>query len=898
MKIDNFFKDNIFSSFDDFEEKLINLNCENKRTGDIFEQFIKIYLVLSKNKFQIENEKDIYLFDEIPDDIHSKCNLADRDMGVDGYFKSNNKEILFQCKFSKDRKKVNWKKLSTFIGEAYKADVKYVFTNGEDISEILQKHNVQKILYNDLANLDEIFFLNLNKFINDEKLITKLHDRRDHQKQAIRNIINGFDKNNRGKYISACGSGKTLTALWLIEDLKIKNVLVLVPNLALIKQTVDEWSNQKSDNFKYLCVCSDKSADNDSIQNDDEFDIENDEFYIPPTTNPSEISQFVQYETNERKIIFCTYQSLDKIHKAILNKGIEFDLIIFDEAHRTAGVDNSLFSNGLYDDYIKSKKRLFMTATERILMPRVKALATNKNKSFSDMGDQKLYGPIFSELTFGDAIALGIITDYDIIVSDIQTDEYKKLINENDLVKYDEKNNKEVLDRINNLFLRLFFEKAIKKFKLKKTFIFHNKIQNSEDFVNNLKKNTNNKDIYIQHIDGKTKSLKRKRIFSSFDKPDRIAAISNAKCLTEGVDVPSVDGVLFANPKKSIIEIIQAAGRSMRKDRNNPEKKAKIIIPIISSNDQSINNFEILTNTVQAMREIDNRFAELIDKFHYETSTGRGGGGIDDFPIIYDAKELNLDKFKYNIKTNIYNRNSVDDRFSNHSKATNLRTNVKVLYSVKVYKYKGLENLINKTKDKFTSKNAIMNRSEITNDHNNVNHSKWIGLIEETDRKFKLTQNGKRYFDNIIDFKTLLREGIFKKDNIKDYPYLAILKILSKTQKINFLQYLYGICLMESSNDSEINICVNNINHTQYYDYINLKKNKKNAEKVLQSLNRKFDIDFNYVDVFETNKHKNYFTYAADHIEKTCSDFIKYDRSKMELEVINLNNLKFFIENK
>lgn len=244
-----------------------------------------------------------------------------------------------QCKFKLDENtKLCWTKdkIGNFFGSTNKVDGYIVFANTYDIDKVSQTRS-QHFQFINIADLLEIrpeTFLTIYNFLNNNKVKNQLFTPKTHQATAIQNAINYYTNNSKGKLILPCGAGKTLTSLWIKEALNVNSTLVILPSLSLLRQFKNEWKSQSKQQFDYLCVCSDTEIDND----DDIIRTKTYQVDIKVSSNPEEIRQFLEKE--ESKIIFSTYQSLDKVRDSIANSNISFDFSICDEAHRTAGVKN------------------------------------------------------------------------------------------------------------------------------------------------------------------------------------------------------------------------------------------------------------------------------------------------------------------------------------------------------------------------------------------------------------------------------------------------------------------------------------------------------------------------------------------------------------------------------
>lgn len=286
-------------------EKVIEALPTTKQRGDAFEEFIFVYLNLKKQLYQV---KDVFMSSDIPATYLTKYKIEKKDSGVDGLIvREDDNAAAYQVKFRTNRVKPKYDELAKFWVEGKHTDYNYTIANCYSVTDLSQKNEKHlQILVDELDLLDENFFEEFFAFVNEKKLKEKRqHTPHDFQKEIIKDVVLGFKKEDRGKLIAACGTGKTLTALWITEEMKNDTVLFLAPSLALIKQTLESWADQAKMPFSYLCVCSDKTVSNDL----DDGNISISELNVPVTTNPSEIVDFIKMKTNSKKYVFSTYQS-------------------------------------------------------------------------------------------------------------------------------------------------------------------------------------------------------------------------------------------------------------------------------------------------------------------------------------------------------------------------------------------------------------------------------------------------------------------------------------------------------------------------------------------------------------------------------------------------------------
>jgi len=433
---------------------------------------------------------------------------------------------------------------------------------------------------------------------------------RAHQEEAVQAVVRGFKENSRGQVYMACASGKTLVSLWAAEKIKAKKTLVLLPSLALVRQTLLAYRGASIETkWASLAVCSDST-----VYQYGDLGVKRADLDCPVTEDVTEIAEFL--EQPGMRIVFCTYQSAEKL------KGIaSFDLAVFDEAHKTAGEQGKQFSFCLHDDNVDIKRRLFLTAT-----PRHEELGEDGAELVYSMDDEAVYGPVFYSLSFRQAVDLGIICDYKVVIS---------VLLEKDLV-----------DETHQSAIQTAVVKAMNTYSINKVFSYHHTIQSAERFVEDNKSLF--RGIKLLHINGEHSVKLREETMEIFRSSKR-ALLTNARCLSEGVDVPSVDMVAFTQPKSSTIDIIQTAGRAMRKSLDRKER-GYIFIPVFLREQApgetledavSRTHFDHVYAVLQALKESDDVLAAAIDRVR--DHVGSHGDEEDDLLNIDIDTDLNID---------------------------------------------------------------------------------------------------------------------------------------------------------------------------------------------------------------------------------------------------------------
>ncbi len=464
---------------------------------------------------------------------------------------------------------------------------------------------------------------------------------RPHQLEALTATKEGFAIADRGKLFMACGTGKTFTALKIAEEIagKNKRVLFLVPSLALASQTITEWSIETTTPIHAFAVCSDVDVGKRKASEDDIAEVNTHDLAYPATTDAKKLAEKNQQQYPDKMtVIFSTYQSIDVINKAQKLYGMaDFDLIICDEAHRTtgatlAGEDDSEFVKIHDNDFIRGTKRLYMTATPRIYIDTVKEKAKENKAELYSMDDTEVFGTVFYSLKFGEAVEKGLLTDYKVIVLAIDAKQVSS-----DMQKYF-KSSGGGLD-LDDVAKMIGCYKALIKEGLQvndhkpmqRAVSFCKSIAASKDFAKEfglvvdeylaIYPEIGNITCQLDHVDGTMNATEKGKKLSWLKEntEDTCRILSNAKCLSEGVDVPSLDAVMFIHGRKSKVDIVQSVGRVMRKAPN--KQLGYIIIPVVipegkSSEEELKKNpsYQIVWDVLNALRSHDERLDSDINK--------------------------------------------------------------------------------------------------------------------------------------------------------------------------------------------------------------------------------------------------------------------------------------------
>ena len=485
----------------------------------------------------------------------------------------------------------------------------------------------------------DLFDENLNWPSSNKKRNTfDKHEPYPHQSEAIKEVLNNFKKGEeKGKLIMACGTGKTLTSLWIDEKLKSNLTVCFFPSLTLLGKTFLEWNLHTKKNFISLPVCSDKT-----ITQQDEIKFISNSLGVPSTTQKKDILNFLK--NKEKKVIFCTYQSSKILVDLFKKEKIIPDFVIYDEAHRTVGTKGNNFSVAVKSNF-KASKKLFMTATPVIFNSSTKGKMSSLGYETLSMDDDEIYGKTFHHLGFGKAISEKILSDYQLKILEIDSKDVKNI-----LYNYPELNILKKKWPANNIASIIALKIASKELKLNKFISFHNSIHAAKKFSENFNSIAEdigfkiNNFILAGHLNGSQKSYERLQRLNDLNnlKNNEYGFISNSRCLAEGVDVPELDGVLITEPRHSQTDIIQIVGRAMRKKKNK-KKKGYILVPIVidreSDFEEQLEN-DAFKNTVKVIRSLishDDRLNLYIKKLILKK--GRSGfKGKDLEPYISISK--------------------------------------------------------------------------------------------------------------------------------------------------------------------------------------------------------------------------------------------------------------------
>ncbi len=594
-----------FSQWSDVEKHLST--ADNQTKGELFEQITESYLKWSP-KYQVIL-KQVWRLKDIPTSVKSKLNIPHQDQGIDLIAETfEGKFWAIQCKYHGNiQKKISHREISTFLAlsntVASNIDFCLVATTADDYAQLYKgQSNIGFLLSDTWTQLPPSFF---DGFGKKEFVKPSIRNPRPHQIESIAEAKKHFKVENRGKLIFPCGAGKSLTGYWITKELKAKTVIVAVPSLALVKQTLEDYCQEsyaEGNPVAPFCICSDEG-----IGKNDDVAVFTQDMGVVCTTDKAKILEFLNFKTNRTKVIFTTYQSGRVLGEAVNELDFKFDVGIMDESHKTVGASDKLFSHLLFDENVAISKRIFMTATERRYR--------GSSENILSMDDPDIYGETFTQLSFKEAINQEILSDYKILTLVITQAEIKDYLNQNDFVKaLGLKWDKDIDFRTLSSLIAL--RKAMQKFPIKHAVTFHSSIKRAKTFEQLQpafdQAYPSFEGVNSFHVTGAIPTGQRSKIIAEFSQAER-GIITNAKCLTEGVDVPNIDCVLFADPRKSSIDIVQAVGRALR--RSKDKEFGYILLPVYAeSNDKDSiiksEDFQAILQTLRALAANDERIIE------------------------------------------------------------------------------------------------------------------------------------------------------------------------------------------------------------------------------------------------------------------------------------------------
>ncbi|WP_034878310.1 DEAD/DEAH box helicase [Enterococcus casseliflavus] len=661
-------------TFDELIQLAREQSSENQRDkGTLFEKIAQIYF---KNEPTYKNLfSDVWLLNEVPEEYA----IPKKDTGVDlvARNEATGELTAIQAKFYDN--KIYKRHIDSFLaelGKSYYSDGIIVYSldslssNADEAINQLSKP-VAQIGLSDLRN-SQVDWESFIPSRPNEVKVKNVKKTRPYQNEAIDLTIDYFKENDRGQLIMAPGTGKTFTSLKLVEKMAKQTnketfyVLYLVPSIQLLSQTLIGWNNDTELSMHSFAVTSDRNAS--KKKNADELSAK--DIGFPATTDSDKLlSNYKKIENNQRDltVVYSTYQSIEVLHEAQEKGFPEFDIVICDEAHRTTGAkalgeEASVFTRVHNNNYIKANKRLYQTATPKIYGTDAKQKAEDSSIVLSSMDNKDIYGEEIFRLGFGQAVSNDILTDYKVMVlavdeKVIQKDMQKVLSDSENGLDVDDVS--KLIGVWNGLMKRSSVDKgAVFEGKpMQRAISFINTINNSKKISSQFNEVVNEyldgnesiqQSINVRHVDGMMNTLEKKEALDWLSEDfaeDETRVLSNVKFLTEGIDVPNLDAVIFLAPKKSQVDIVQAVGRIMRKFKD--KEYGYIILPIVipeGTTPESIldNNkkYEAVWQILNALRSVDERFSAMINKLELNRKKPENMDviGIGEAPSVEDVE--------------------------------------------------------------------------------------------------------------------------------------------------------------------------------------------------------------------------------------------------------------------
>ena len=653
-------------------EKIENDSFSLRDKGARFEVLIKNWFLSAP--LYCNDIKDISIWTEFP----YRNQFGGSDSGIDLVILTNENEYLaVQCKFYSSDKYIDKADVDTFISTSSKLfeidETKIKFSGrlfvsttnnwSKKANELIENQEIPVIRISlNILNDSGVDWEKLYQGNTGNEARKGKKEIREHQKTALDEVHSYFKSANRGKLIMACGTGKTYTSLKIAEKETNGNglILFLVPSIALLGQTLREWSNDIEGKLYPICICSDSKITKKSNSDDTGMSVV--DLALPATTDINKIiKQFEELKNKEGlKVVFSTYQSIDVISKAqkeVLDKDSSFgifDLIICDEAHRTTGIalaneEESNFIKVHNNEFIKSKKRLYMTATPRLYDDNSKSKAKENDVYLCSMDDRSIYGDEIYRIGFGEAVQRGLLTDYKVLILTLNHSQVPKEIQaliSNNEVEFRIDDASKLMGCINGLSKQILDKEGIVKASdpdpMKRAVAFCKDIKTSKKITSNLNEFSDTYisglspevqekmvEVHSKHIDGGMNALEREELLNwlkkDSDNEKECRILTNARCLSEGVDVPTLDAVLFLSAKNSQVDVVQSVGRVMR--RAEGKKYGYIIIPVVIPADkkpeEALNDnetYKVVWSVLNALRAHDDRFNAEINKIDLNKS--------------------------------------------------------------------------------------------------------------------------------------------------------------------------------------------------------------------------------------------------------------------------------------
>lgn len=664
-------------TFKDILARFRNESVTEHDKGAKFEKLIKRWFLTDPEYANVLDK--VWLWEEFP----GKESMGGVDLGIDLVAKTDEGKFwAIQCKCYQDDAVISKKMVDSFIANANRQFVDdemhtnrfdklfWVSTTshwGKNAQESIKHQAIQFVpIYTNRLQKSSVNWKDLVEGKLGKEALLEGKTMRPHQIEALTKAHEYFKNHDRGKMIMACGTGKTYTSLKIVEnETKGKGlVLYMVPSIALLSQGLESWAEDSQYKLKPVCICSDARAS--KYADDDENNLL--DMTFPASTDVDTIVKRLKFyqDKGDFIVVFSTYQSIDVVSKAqakLLHetdgKFGKFDYIVCDEAHRTTGAKSEKKSESHFtkihdNDFIQGAKRLYMTATPRYYKDSVKKDAEEKDFILWSMDDESIYGKEFYRIGFGKAVSLGLLTDYKVLVLTVSEDELSDELKAG--IKKDTELNADdytkLVGCVNGLSKRIKGDNGATiqedPSKMHRAVVFCSSINRgkrstggicstefAEEFpkIAKLYKNDVQEeekqqvvDVEVQHIDGtmnaQLRADKLEWLKEETGDDDKCRILSNVRCLSEGVDIPALDAVIFASARDCQVDVVQSVGRVMRSFHD--KKFGYIIVPVVlppGANPDDIlgkesHRFNVVWDILNALRAHDDEFNATVNKIN------------------------------------------------------------------------------------------------------------------------------------------------------------------------------------------------------------------------------------------------------------------------------------------
>ncbi|WP_430967361.1 DEAD/DEAH box helicase [Spongiimicrobium sp. 2-473A-2-J] len=664
-------------TFQNILEKYRKYSFSEHDKGDRFERLMAAYLQTDPKYSNLF--KEVWLWNDFP----SRNDLGGNDTGIDIVALTKEGDYwAIQCKCYAENTTIDKKAVDSFLSTSSRQfkneqlqTVSFMHRLWIDTTGKRWSSNAEQVILNQnipvtrlgLFALEEapVQWQKLEDGITGKSALVKKYDTRPHQQTALESTHDYFKEKDKGKLIMACGTGKTFTALRIAEhETSGKGlILFLVPSIALIGQTLNEWTAQARNPINAICICSQPDITKKKKKGEDADFYSTVDLALPASTDIDNIvrqfAYFKQHGNDGMTVVFSTYQSIEVIAKA--QKGLQnnigyesiFDLIICDEAHRTTGVtlsdeDESAFVKVHDNDFIQGKKRLYMTATPRLYDPKAKDKAAQEDVYLCSMDDEDIYGEEIYRIGFGEAVEKNLLTDYKVLIltlsdKDVPPSVQKMISDEEQEINSDDAS--KLIGCINALAKQMMGDdgslRKVDPNPMKRAVAFCSRINPtaysdatasttianyfntvSNEYIESLPEEEQKVRISTEakHIDGTMSATEREEKLSWLkEESEETRILTNVRCLSEGVDVPSLDAVMFLSARNSEVDVVQSVGRVMR--RSEGKKYGYIIIPVLVPSDVEADKalddnkrYAVVWTVLNALRAHDDRFNAIINK--------------------------------------------------------------------------------------------------------------------------------------------------------------------------------------------------------------------------------------------------------------------------------------------